>query len=650
MKKLLLISTALLIGTFVVNAQSQRLLKPSMANKGFPILKNLPTDFQFPSTTTQEPAVIPAKSSNVLAGTLLGYTCYELQSNNAAGRQIQHHSDGTLSFIWTIDSVCLSGNAGRGSGYNYWNGTSLLKPTGTVGRIETIRTGFSQIALLGTPQKEVVFAHKGPPSYDFYMSTNASKGSNIWTGINAGATALLPFPGTAPAQALWGRIATGGSDGNSIHLIANYFTGAGKDKGITEPTVYSRSLDAGQSWNDQSVMLPGYDSTHTLNGSGETYAIDADITTVAIVYGGLDADVVLWKSTDNGTTFTRTSVDGYAFEPTFDSTSVANDSTQTNDGAVTVVLAPNGTAHVAYSLTYLYRNATDDTTSFDPTYAGLIYWNDVAKNKVYIPVTLNDVDCPRNGGNGTNAWEVAKYTSNINANAAPTPPSARYGNRCFLTIPSIAVDGNNVFILFSLVSDGDSTNDGQSYRDIWIIASQDGGVTFGDMQNVTCSLGEEEFFSSLAKRVDANLHYMYDLDTEPGTNIQNGDPIAASEMRYGTIDKAKVLAGTASCNPSAPVCTSGIEDYETAVFSITGTYPNPANGLTFIDVSMKQNASVSLEIYNSIGGQVYVSSRKLSTGKHTISFDASAYASGLYFYTIKSGDAVVSGKITVVTK
>jgi hypothetical protein len=132
--------------------------------------------------------------------------------------------------------------------------------------------------------------------------------------------------------------------------------------------------------------------------------------------------------------------------------------------------------------------------------------------------------------------------------------------------------------------------------------------------------------------------------------VQNGDPIAAAEVRYGTIDKALVLAGTANCQPAAPVCLSGVEEHNTAVFNISSNYPNPANGLTYFDINMKQNGSISFELFNNVGQQVYAATKKLSNGKHTISVDASTFTSGLYFYTIKSGESVVSGKMTVVTK
>ncbi len=125
--------------------------------------------------------------------------------------------------------------------------------------------------------------------------------------------------------------------------------------------------------------------------------------------------------------------------------------------------------------------------------------------------------------------------------------------------------------------------------------------------------------------------------------MQNGDPITpSSEIRYAVIDKAKVLSGTANCSGN------GVVEQDTHLFSVASSYPNPANGLTYFDVTMKRNAGISLEIFNSLGERVYASSDKLSVGKHTLSADASAFSSGLYLYRIQSGDAVVSGKMTVI--
>src|SRR3972149_7531892 len=158
MKKLLLISSVVLAGACIVTAQSQRL---STGKKAYPVIKNLPTEVSFPTSasSSQGSSAFVKKNPSVMSGfRIVGTTCYDLQSNNSAGRAIINHGDGTLSFAFTVDDECSSAFANRGSGYNYWNGTSLLYANST-SRIETVRTGFSQIGLLGNGS-EVIMAPK----------------------------------------------------------------------------------------------------------------------------------------------------------------------------------------------------------------------------------------------------------------------------------------------------------------------------------------------------------------------------------------------------------------------------------------------------------------------------------------------------------
>lgn len=631
MKKVLLpISLTMLAAVCTVQAQNQSL---STGNKPYPRIKNILTEVQ-PEQGMGAATRFNTKLNfkrNASTYRIVGTSCYDLQSNNSVGRTIINHGDGTLSFVWTADNSCATGFANRGSAYNYWNGSSLLYPAGVNARIETFRTGFTQIAVLGNGG-EVMMAHKGLP-YGFITLKNGAKGTGTWTIADAHASDTV-----GGEMSLWARIATGGSDGNSIHLISNYFT-TPVINGMTTPMVYSRSTDAGVTWDQTSVMLPFYDTTRYLQGGAEDYSIDADLNTVAIVHAGLGEDVVMWKSTDNGTTFTRHFVDSFAFAPNIDTKGQPGDMDTTSDGTSTVVLAPNGTAHVAWATVRV------EPGGFYPEDKELCYWNDVAKKKIVIPITVADVDATMNGGNNTGVYDVGTGSALSFNPAALTPPNSRYGAKAFLSQPSIAVENNNVFIVFSLITDGDSTGDGRSFRDIWVVASSDGGATFGAVQNVTCSAQEEEYYTSLAKKVDNYLHILYQADIEPGNSFYNLQAISAGEIRYAVIDKAKVLAGTASCSAS-----SGVNEISNSVFSIGGNYPNPASGITNFDVTMKQNATISFDIYNNVGQQVFSTTKKLSAGSHTLSVDASTFASGLYFYTIKSGDAAASGKMTVVAK
>jgi tetratricopeptide (TPR) repeat protein len=77
--------------------------------------------------------------------------------------------------------------------------------------------------------------------------------------------------------------------------------------------------------------------------------------------------------------------------------------------------------------------------------------------------------------------------------------------------------------------------------------------------------------------------------------------------------------------------------------------PNPANPITTITYSIKNASNVRLSIY-SINGQKIATlvNGPVSAGRHSVSFDGSNYASGVYFYRFESAGMNKSGKILLL--
>lgn len=68
-------------------------------------------------------------------------------------------------------------------------------------------------------------------------------------------------------------------------------------------------------------------------------------------------------------------------------------------------------------------------------------------------------------------------------------------------------------------------------------------------------------------------------------------------------------------------------------------YPNPFNPSATISFNVPVAQTVSVKVYNSIGQQVaeLVKSQEFSEGNHSLTFDGSKYASGIYFCQIQIG-------------
>jgi len=73
-------------------------------------------------------------------------------------------------------------------------------------------------------------------------------------------------------------------------------------------------------------------------------------------------------------------------------------------------------------------------------------------------------------------------------------------------------------------------------------------------------------------------------------------------------------------------------------YALKQNYPNPFNPSTIIDFSIPKSEFVSLKIYNMLGQEVTtLVSDKLSAGRHTYSWNASEFSSGVYYYVFKVG-------------
>jgi len=83
---------------------------------------------------------------------------------------------------------------------------------------------------------------------------------------------------------------------------------------------------------------------------------------------------------------------------------------------------------------------------------------------------------------------------------------------------------------------------------------------------------------------------------------------------------------------------TGIETEEVSMvkdFALYQNYPNPFNPATEIKFALQNDSNVKLAVYNTKGELVSnLKNEKMTKGVHNISFDATAYNSGVYFYKL----------------
>jgi len=101
---------------------------------------------------------------------------------------------------------------------------------------------------------------------------------------------------------------------------------------------------------------------------------------------------------------------------------------------------------------------------------------------------------------------------------------------------------------------------------------------------------------------------------------------------------AKLRKGTAQSNNSLPT-----------EYALDQNYPNPFNPSTNIRYQLPENSHVKLQVYDILGNLVTtLIDQPMEAGFHSVEWNAGNIASGVYFYTFRSGSYVSTKKLVLL--
>jgi photosystem II stability/assembly factor-like uncharacterized protein len=239
---------------------------------------------------------------------------------------------------------------------------------------------------------------------------------------------------------------------------------------------------------------------------------------------------------------------------------------------------------------------------------------------------------------GTNVWFGTgqgtmwrSTNSGVNWANSPTAPlttqvlSVRFNGAIGLAGGSSMVrstDGGVTWAAVTAPGTGNISGIDGSGSDFWyvrgtgIYRSTDNGLTFTQVHTAT------------GTQVDIKL-----------ANGPNGCLVGWSVASGGNIAKMNgVPVGIGNNNNEIP-----------SNYLLEQNYPNPFNPVTNINFSIPKAGFTELKVYDAIGREVAVLySAQTPAGNHTVKFDAAELSSGVYFYTIKSGEFTATKKMALI--
>ncbi len=469
-------------------------------------------------------------------------------------------------------------------------------------------------------------------------NTVVTGGLDLYVSTNSGVTLVQ--------KSQWASSTSGNFTHADIHFLTYHGTIL---YCLSDGGVY-KSTNDGNNWTDLNHTIS------TLQYQGADY----DITTISKIYGGCQ-DNDKESTTDGGATWTQRT---------------------TGDGGYTVV-DPVNTNYVygQYVNGSLERSANGGIgfSEIRPSGSsgGLFYnpyemapgdHNTIVFGRSDLWVTNNAQTCSQTSG-----WTSIATTAVIGGSVSAIGISAQTINKIYVGTSNGRIlvttdNGTNWAVQagFPYVTDFavDNTNDNICYVSFGgtsttkVYKTTNGGTNWNNISNDIPSIA----VNSLILRTTAPRMLFAGTDlgvyqsTNEGANwisFSSGMPTTTVyDLKYkeplGIILAATHgrgcwtfnLAGAIGIRPNSGVVTG---------YELKQNYPNPFNPSTKISFSLPEAAVVKIVVYDILGNEVaqLVNSR-LEPGNHEVTWDASKFSSGLYFYKLETGKFTSTKKMLLV--
>ena len=133
-------------------------------------------------------------------------------------------------------------------------------------------------------------------------------------------------------------------------------------------------------------------------------------------------------------------------------------------------------------------------------------------------------------------------------------------------------------------------------------------------------------------------------------NIDDTNPSFTVNTQWGSINPNFYSAWDYNLQqPKTPTGVFAPLNGLPLTYDLFQNYPNPFNPTTTIVYDLPTASVVGLKVYNLLGQVVAtLADGKQNAGRHTVTFDASRFTSGVYFYQITAGNFVSVKKMVLV--
>jgi hypothetical protein len=619
MKKLTLLIIFITI-IIASNAQQRVLLDLALSDLGVKTQYHQHFSVNFP----QKLSISPVQTKfDVIDESIIGTTWYDLQSNKLLQNRIHAFEDGTIGAVWTR-GIQATSFPDRGTGYNYYDGSGWgSEPEG---RLESIRAGWPSYAPWGE-NGEIVSSHDFATS-EIYLLTREDKGTGDWNED------IFSYS-SGPPELSWPRITTSGENRDIVHLLAN---SVNEYEGQPSAVVYSRSVDGGETWETENIIIDGM-------GSDDYFEIAADEYVWAEPNGGAIAflvasawhDLFMMKSTDDGETWEKTVIWEHPY-PFFNWDVTITDTFFCVDNSASIALDNNGNAHVVFGINRVLHSEPGTSYFLFPYVDGIGYWHEEMET------FSNDLSALAPPGLGYEESELVEdynyigWTQDVDGDGEITfvEDIMYYRELGVSTMPTIAIDDDEGIIYVAWASTTETyDNIDFNFKKIWSRAKWIGG-TWGPFDHLTeniVHIFDETIYPVLAPvGYSGEFDLIMNADGMPGTALDEEHDYVENRIIHLKVTPPSI----------------GIEESPGNLNSlaVTNVYPNPVTDKLWLEVALSGPANVEFRVMDMTGRVLEKFSPGFSNGGHrTYSLNLERHSPGILVIQVNAGGETISLRV-----
>lgn len=559
--------------------------------------------------------------------TVIGKTWYDLQSNTLLSNRFHVYEDGTMGAVWTRGVESPPAFPDRGTGYNFYDGTSWGTEPGE--NLESVRAGWPSYAPLGE-NGEIVFSHDF--TNNLVYLTRETKGNGDWEEYT--------FENPSPDHVLaWSRMTTAG---NTVHVLATTLpegNGGTIYEGMDGAMLYSRSNDGGETWDIQNELLEGTGADFYNSISADEY-IWAEPRNGTIAFLCADAwhDMFMMKSTDNGDSWEKTVIWEHPY-PLFEWEETITDTFYCVDNSAGIVLDVDGKAHVTFGINRVLHDAPGTEYFLFPYVDGIGYWNEDMENFSDNIHALDPYGHP--DSELIDNENLIGWYQDVNGNGQMDllDDLIYYRELGLSTMPTISVDDQGrIYVFYSSTTEG-YENGVNNYKHLWARTSPDGGLTWGDFTDITINpihTFDECIYPVVAQRTtDDYVHLIYQADENPGVALDDDHDYVENRIYHSRILKSEIVG----LNEGSLLQSDGL--------FVSQNQPNPVTNKTKIRIYVDEGTDVNFEIYDLTGKLIRTKSLGRINGNYSFTINAKDLDPGSYLYRISTKNRVITKNMII---